>query len=42
MAMIGKPRSAMRACGARQLTLYLGSKAGLQYRYPPGYVKVVE
>ena len=40
MAMIGKPRSAMRASGARQLTWYLGGKAGPQYRNPPGYAPV--
>jgi alkanesulfonate monooxygenase SsuD/methylene tetrahydromethanopterin reductase-like flavin-dependent oxidoreductase (luciferase family) len=40
MAMIGKPRSAMRASGARQLTWYLGAKAALQYRNPPDYVPV--
>ena len=38
MAMIGKPRGAMRASGARQLTWYLGAKAEPQYRDPPGYV----
>jgi len=41
MAMIGKPRSAMRASGARQLPWYLGAKAQPQYRNPPGFAKEV-